>query len=539
MERIISLLMFLVILIQFFTVAKTIGLKNENEVITIAEDYLKDSADYQYCGKTVDLEKYTVECLDDEKMCLVSDTIDDYHSFRSSIKDRMYEETSLQSGGLSVVLNNLLLNRQSLDYYRYIDRLDNTQYKYFTTTYSICRTIIEDDFAFVDLYEGADFEYTELDKPSFISTHFNVWLTSLEGKWFVFAVESDSEFYTYNKERTIDLESVLAGIYDAYLQNAGRENYVKGKGNCSLDTENDLDEERSGTTRVYRKDNAVNYALTYSSNSGALGTPSYRNNRFYYNKSDCMRFASQCVWAGFGGSNSQTDINNKYGMLTSGSKIWYCTKTSCFSTWQSTQSFKALFTNGNNNNGTGIQANVNEVSYDSNLLTGGSVGQSDLLGSVLLVKGTYGLHHHAVILTTVLGSTRQTVYFTAYNRCRENCKLSSFFPSSSNDSNDGIFIISPKYLYDANVQSGVYAFGELIPAQNNNTTVTVKGKASASVSMLKIDVYPPSSSTPAYSYTSHNSNTVSGTVYLNQTGEWSVVVSGTVAQTYTYVVRVK
>ena len=500
---------------------------------------LREEAYAQYCDKPMNVEQYTIKALSEKEQNELAVVLNQYTEFRSSLPSVIDEDSSLCTGNLDAFLENLSLNINSVAYYNRVDKIYSTTYKYLKTNYIIENIIENKKFAFVDLYENLEFEYSELEEPSFLQTHYNVSLIRYEERWLVISVESDDELFEEYEGKYFDLEREISGVDEAFKLNSYYTE--KFEGEDVKDEAEELLPLRYTGNRSYTKTNAVNYALTYSINDYTLTTPSFRNSRFHYGSADCMRFVSQCVWAGFGGSNDQTQINNKYGMDTTGESSWYCTKTSDDLGWRYTSTFKANIEYNLSYSGeSGIRGKTNEVGYSSDTLTSATVSQSDLYGAVVLVRGGAGEHHHATILTKVSGTTRSTVYFTAYNHCARNCKLSSKFPSSTTNTLNGAYVIVPQYIKDANFPDGNYFYGTLLPSQSYNATVTVSGHANTSLPTIKLYVYPPSSSSPAYTFTAHTSTTVYGTITLDQSGEWRITVEGVgINNTFTYTVRVK
>lgn len=69
------------------------------------------------------------------------------------------------------------------------------------------------------------------------------------------------------------------------------------------------------------RNNAANYALTYSSNSS--GTSSYNSLFEYFEDNNCQNFASQCVWKGLDGVNDSTHIQNASSPMVTSGNTWY------------------------------------------------------------------------------------------------------------------------------------------------------------------------------------------------------------------------
>jgi hypothetical protein len=63
--------------------------------------------------------------------------------------------------------------------------------------------------------------------------------------------------------------------------------------------------------RTYNRTKVTWYGTTYTDDTEGHST-TYYNKLFKSYESDCQNFASQCIWYGFGGSNTSTAINNHY-----------------------------------------------------------------------------------------------------------------------------------------------------------------------------------------------------------------------------------
>ena len=132
---------------------------------------------------------------------------------------------------------------------------------------------------------------------------------------------------------------------------------------------------RSTTSSIaYNAAAAATYARIYAMNYNS-NFPSYASQG-----GDCANFASQCIWAGFGGSNHSTAISERqYPMDSSGTYKWY----------PGTQSWAGVFSMVNYANGmnssssteAGWLSNVNVVNQASQLPS------MDYKGAVLMIPG--------------------------------------------------------------------------------------------------------------------------------------------------------
>ncbi|HCJ56956.1 MAG TPA: hypothetical protein DHV55_06080 [Clostridiaceae bacterium] len=89
---------------------------------------------------------------------------------------------------------------------------------------------------------------------------------------------------------------------------------------------------------------AVDYALSHTSNNSDA-TDYNPNFKCFANSSftagDCQNFASQCVWAGYGGSDTEDDINNHELPMTD---AWWCDNQGAVTKWTSCSAFHNYIT---------------------------------------------------------------------------------------------------------------------------------------------------------------------------------------------------
>lgn len=299
----------------------------------------------------------------------------------------------------------------------------------------------------------------------------------------------------------------------------------------------------AGTTDItYNKANAVNYAGVYSTDADNDKTtpPTFRNTDFPWFSSNCINFASQCVWAGFGGSNSRTDIGNKYGMDNTGSYTWWANNATSTPSWYSCRAFREYVANSKSVTEKGLKCDTGTTAYNSNQLP---FTASDLIGSVLHVKGKNnngqpGEYCHAVFVNNATGSTRDKIYYTAYSNCRKNGLLSLYFPSSNSNTLNGIYVIVPRTFSSGSTGTRVWA--DLLNPVAQNTSATLKGYCNVGCTFMNITIYNPSG-TQVTSQTGYNTSFINYTYNFNIKGAWKIVVlgnDGTAVKSFTFVVRV-
>lgn len=532
-----------------------------NAAINVATSYLEESAYARYFYEARDTEQFTIASIPETEQASLSQSIANYPAFRNAQEIVPYEETNITTGTLLPLTENLSLHQKSVAFYGHINEMEGITYKYFSPSYEVVDNSIDGNLATVNVYETLDFQYSDCDEPSMMITHYFVSLVKHDDNWLVMAVESDDLFYQIYRESGFDLQAEIADVDAAYMRN---DEFAAEVSSSSVkDATQTAPLAASNTDRTYIPQNAVNYALTYST-SGDDGnkTPSYKNTKFYWTSSSCQLFVSQCLWAGFGGSNSQTDINNKLGMDTSGSYQWWSTKTlynnpeyndpgslsdKGWNSWVKCSQFKVYVDAVKaSTTESGIVCDTYEVPCNSEDMVGTSgLTKSDLIGAALHVKGADSAGNpvalgHAVIVNNATGTTRSTVYYTSYNNCAKNIKVSTGFPAGSASVNK-IYVMVPRYLRGGNGATTNYLYGDLQNALVKGTsgiTKTLYGRANSAVTTLTMKVYAPNASTASYTFTASNKKVVSGSVLFNKAGDWTVVVSGTGLNDFTYQVRV-
>jgi len=187
----------------------------------------------------------------------------------------------------------------------------------------------------------------------------------------------------------------------------------------------------TSTVHSYDVNSAIAYALAYATNYNA-------NFRSYANSGgDCMNFASQCVYTGFGGVGTRPAIYYKlFPMDNSGNYLWYggCSAgqgysaSSASSSWKSCSNFRTYITNMNNTVEEGLLAYIWDVSSGNGNANVGLIAAT-LLGSVLHVYNSsantnYG---HALFVVNVTSTTRNGIYVCAHTADRYNVAIGEIY----------------------------------------------------------------------------------------------------------------
>lgn len=382
--------------------------------------------------------------------------------------------------------------------------------------------------ATVDVTEELNYQYVDCDEPSYEQNVFNFVLVKIGSKWVIVDTVTDTlGFIPDCKEGVLSLDDAIKGVDEARKEAALEKPVVLSASDIAVQaTTSDIS---------YNKQNAVNYVLTYTTDAdaGKHGTqkPTFRNERFPWFNADCMNLCSQAIWAGFGGSNSWTDIPAKRGMDSTGSAIWYCTEKDGSPSWKSCSSFRTYLTNVSSDT-TGIVCARKSVAYNSNQLP---YSASELVGAVLHVRGMKTEEDgtkvpvekgHAVFVNAATGNTRDSVYICAYNSCRKNVKLGEYFPSSTSDKTCSIEVMIPQKFTGGKPAFFICGYWQNVVATKTKS-VTLNGFSNVSVTSFKMELLKPDGST-AKTWTSTNTTSVSGTYNnWNVNGEWIMKLTAT------------
>lgn len=176
---------------------------------------------------------------------------------------------------------------------------------------------ISDNTADIKLFE--DYKYL-LSKNngsnSETVTRYTIKMQKSKNKWLISKIESDDSFDSAYKNKNLDVSTMISALKnDSKLNIPDKREleYRKSVENISV-----APLSAQWTQTLYNRAVAGNYAATYSI--------AYNQNFSNYIPDDCQNFASQCVWAGFGGTNS--GISSKaFPMVSSGTRAWYQTAT--------------------------------------------------------------------------------------------------------------------------------------------------------------------------------------------------------------------
>lgn len=415
-----------------------------------------------------------------------------------------------ENKSLADLCDNISYIRDKVAYWQYMRKDAGIERTDFKTEFSFDSVNINNNTANVKLAAYMSFQYADSDLPSYMEAIYSATLVKLDNRWLIADVTEANDWFdaTYKNDDSFDVDRIIR-------------DYEAEKASSS---EGGLDYEaasvsRVGTSLSYNQANAAAYAYTYTTSTSATPTDFYNNN-FQYFSSDCMNFASQCVWAGFGGSNDVTSINNHgVPMDATGSYNWFSSKTQNdhSASWSSCSSFRTYASNSNSaTSETGLRTTKYSLgSTDSfSVVTNYS---TVLLGAVLNVPGSSGDYGHAVIVTDVTGSSRSNVYYCAHTNMAKNIKISDSWNTGK------IYVYIPTSFYSSTTLSSPRISVDMYRPVAQNTTQTLTATTDVSCYRIATTVTTPGGSSSTSN--TYNASSATRSYTFSSTGLYTIKVS--------------
>lgn len=178
---------------------------------------------------------------------------------------------------------------------------------------------VSEDRAAMSVYEwfrymDSTIPYDEVIVESGSGIDYRFELVKQDGAWYISVIDFDNEATEPLKNGEMTVEEILNSHSDIVEPAI----ILGGDPNCDAGISS-----LNGTPIPLDLDRFRYYAVKYS---GAVTGISGYNSKFanYAEKGDCQNFASQCLWYGFGGTDSKSYIAGKnWPMVTSGNHQWY------------------------------------------------------------------------------------------------------------------------------------------------------------------------------------------------------------------------
>ena len=320
-----------------------------------------------------------------------------------------------------------------------------------------------------------------------------------------------------------------------------------------LEHEEFLTEQNGAALQDMDTSAAVSYTLNYNPNSAVayarLFALTHNTEHFTTLNTDCASFASQCVWAGFGGSNNNVNTDLVYPMHSSESlgdtkNKWYHKKTtSQYSLpWRGTLSIwdYATIQNGNSSS---LSSTINRWESTQVACTLNAMPTMDYAGSIIIGgQGSQGDYAHAVF--AVAGTNKSTIRVCAHSG-NAYCVPLSYYENASAPYtwayNEPLHIIKPtRYIFTKTVAYGAvnyrnnYIYGS-VGASLLHSGADVTGTAMYSTN---VQIMKEGQSSPVHTYSISNSSYYSFYYTYSAAGRYNIVVkikatASAAEQTYT------
>ena len=328
---------------------------------------------------------------------------------------------------LSKLCDNITFLDETAQYYGYLQAAQGSKVENFSLSTTTIERKIDGTYGYIHLYALAEYQYPELDEPSAAGDHYVVEFLKTSAGWTIANMTVEFlESYGVEPE-TFDLQASIQAADEAFRQPV-------------VTVPDPVETQAVTSAYYYNRATAVAYAMVYTTsrdNIGVYDFTDFCNENFTYYTNDvnndcgvnCQNYVSQCLWAGFGGSNTSTKINRNIApMDNSGNLKWYWDTNGYSSSWTAVDTFLDYAKASTNATGeTGLRADFETVGYGSNF----SASASRLVGSVLALNWSNNPPDHAVLVAIADSSARSGVYFNGNSPMRKSKRLGDEFPSTS------------------------------------------------------------------------------------------------------------
>lgn len=344
---------------------------------------------------------------------------------------------------------NIAFMEKKAAYYAGMRQMQEIYRENLRLAYTFQKIEFEEDVCHVKVTEAAGFRYTDSVRDSVNEYVYWVDLVKLDGQWLTASVTDGSKFdRTYSGQGGgFDVAAALAEFWEALQREDCRVTFPDlGSG--------------EGDVIPYSGANAAAYAYTYSRLTPEAQISDYYNEKFIHyagRGGDCMNFASQCMWAGFGGSESVSAVSgHALPMDGSGESQWFgrsAGRDKVNESWISCQSFRKYLTgkrdasgSGGSNAGgeTGMYATILDAAAGSSLE---GVDPAELIGAAAHIEGGTTAYGHAIVITAAEGLRRSQIYFCGHTKNVTHIKLGDVCQSEMK-------VYIPRYFRVREPQSG-------------------------------------------------------------------------------------
>lgn len=413
------------------------------------------------------LQSYTESTLLNTERDLTINTVYD-----AAVPMTMAEETTFELTSGTVTLSDMQKNisyiEEKADFLKAAREAQDITRTDLELNYVFSDVSIDGNTASATVSETASFYYTGETQQSFAETIYTVDLIKVQGTWLIADVY-DNDWFDDTYKASADTFSAAATMEDLEAAQASD----------ACDIQLLEDESMSRTTASYQipynANSATAYAYTYTRQNSTEPWEDYYNQDFVDFRSDggdCMNFASQCMWAGFSGSQTRANIDaHNIPMDSDGTTAeykWYsCSKdnedtrlSNSTGSWRSCSAFRTYIGNSNASSDIGLKCNTADVAAGANF---SGVTTTALKGAVCHVTGSGPNYGHAIVLTDVNGLARNQIYLCAHYTDRKYVLLGDYYATCP------IKAFMPQYLRVSTSPSNYLMVDMLRPISRGNT----------------------------------------------------------------------
>lgn len=300
------------------------------------------------------------------------------------------------------------------DYMKYAREKQNIERYDFSATVFPVDTDISDNEAAIYLYSYVTFRYNPSAELSACGDYYKVSFVKDEFEWYIAQILAE-EHIQYGLTDFVDEYNDKIAEFDQSLKNC-----------ACLPQMYNPEITRSAYDLSYSTTNAIAYAYTYTTSTytGDQNNTAFLNDYFHNCTNEggnCQNFASQCVWAGFGGNNTYNDISNYAFPMdnetNSGNSDtrWCGSQAYSSNPWIATDNFYNY-----------IASTDSQITAFTTTLNGSFayIPTYMLKGAVLHVIPNDDGYRHAVIITNVTGSSYNSIEICGNSPMRKAVLLS-------------------------------------------------------------------------------------------------------------------
>lgn len=461
---------------------------------------------------------------------------------------------------LILSIDNITFVQEKTEYFKRMRQEQNIQRNDFSLEYDIGNVTLDRNCANLSVIEHISFHYSDFpDVLSELVNYYEVELIRFGSSWYVsdvIAINDDFDTLYKNSNFTLDRAEEIIAAQDAQslYDDAQMERYMNEESLTESNNTASINASKSDVWYSYNADNATAYAYTYVSQMfglkdwGTISAADKATGRTYYNQNfrnwgeedtDCQNFASQCIWAGFNGSNSLDQIYRKSGntatyspIMDNGGSYRWCGSTPDY--YVNTESWSCC--NGQKPSIIGFRKYLDREKNSGDpdmIVESGQISGSEtfskvyrnLKGAVLHVRSG----GHAVIVTDVKGPGRDQVLVCAHTSDRKAVKVSDFWDTGL------IYYIIPKQIRVRKAPD-IKITASLPRPVAAGSSLSLGGNTDVSCKSITMTVTTPGGS--KISDTSASGYSIRSTVKLSQKGLYVVTITAKRTNSSTPVVYV-